>query len=285
MSEERMFRRYIGIDYSGADRPTRRIAGLAVCSVDGCGHHEFPNPLKPGVRNWNRWDVAKWLVKRLKERDTPTLVGIDHAFSFPIEYFRKYALPEVDWSGFLGDFREHWPTHKQRVVDLRGGQRRRNAVDEDRAEEERKNDHRCGEPQWKRLTDIRAPGAQSVFDFDVVPVQSQVATSTHAGLPWLLYIREELEKADVEVHFWPFDGWEVPERRSAVVEVYPALWHPLFRNETAALRDNHRRDAYSVARWMSEQAQNNLLSGYFNPGVPDTHKDRARTEGWILGVM
>jgi hypothetical protein len=26
------------------------------------------------------------------------------------------------------------------------------------------------------------------------------------------------------VHFWPFDGWEVPAGRSAIAEVYPSVW-------------------------------------------------------------
>jgi hypothetical protein len=26
------------------------------------------------------------------------------------------------------------------------------------------------------------------------------------------------------VHFWPFDGRDVPAGRSAIAEVYPALW-------------------------------------------------------------
>jgi len=39
--------------------------------------------------------------------------------------------------------------------------------------------------RWRRLTEHRA-GAKSVFHFDV---QGSVAKSTHAGLPWLRYIR------------------------------------------------------------------------------------------------
>jgi hypothetical protein len=52
-----------------------------------------------------------------------------------------------------------------------------------------------------------------------------VAKSTHAGIPWLRYIRERLGK---RVHFWPFDGWDIPAGPSAVVEVYPALWSRSF---------------------------------------------------------
>jgi hypothetical protein len=47
-----------------------------------------------------------------------------------------------------------------------------------------------------------------------------VAKSIHAGLPWLRYI--SLRASDV--HFWPFDGWEIPTKQSVAAEVYPSLW-------------------------------------------------------------
>jgi hypothetical protein len=81
---------------------------------------------------------------------------------------------------------------------------------------------RTGDPRWRRLTDERARGAKSVFQFDV---QGSVAKSTHAGIPWLRFIRQHLGS---RVHFWPFDGWDVPAGRSAIAEVYPALWSRSF---------------------------------------------------------
>jgi hypothetical protein len=60
----------------------------------------------------------------------------------------------------------------------------------------------------------RTSSAKSVFNFDVK--QGCVAFSTHAGIPWLRYIREQL---GTRVHFWPFDGWDIPAGRSAIVEV------------------------------------------------------------------
>jgi hypothetical protein len=41
------------------------------------------------------------LVDRLSE-GPPTLVGIDHGFSFPIQYFEQHGLPP-DWAFFLDD--------------------------------------------------------------------------------------------------------------------------------------------------------------------------------------
>jgi hypothetical protein len=75
------------------------------------------------------------------------------------------------------------------------------------------------------LTEERAGGAKSVFHFDV---QGSVAKSTHAGIPWLRFIRERLGS---KVHFWPFEGWDIPAGRSAIAEIYPALWSRCFANE------------------------------------------------------
>ena len=71
--------------------------------------------------------------------------------------------------------------------------------------------------------------------------------------------------------------------QSAVVEVYPALWHPDFRDETQGM-GLHQRDAYSVARWMSIKDRAGLLQQYFNPDLSEENRNAARCEGWILGV-
>ena len=55
-----------------------------------------------------------------------------------------------------------------------------------------------------------------------------MAKSTHAGIPWLRFIRQRLGP---RVHFWPFDGWDIPAGRSAIAEVYPALWSRGFATE------------------------------------------------------
>src|SRR5262249_61129179 len=57
---------------------------------------------------WSRRGIAEWLVERLSE-GVPTLVGIDHGFSFPLRYFQVHGL-KPDWSIFLDDFQHHWPT-------------------------------------------------------------------------------------------------------------------------------------------------------------------------------
>ena len=62
------------------------------------------------------------MVERLSE-GSPTLVGIDHGFSFPLRYFKQHGL-SLDWSSFLDDFQRHWPTDEDIYVDfVRDGSR------------------------------------------------------------------------------------------------------------------------------------------------------------------
>jgi len=169
---------------------------------------------------WTRKAIAHWLVERLSELPA-MLVGIDHGFSFPLRYFEKYGLRH-DWTTFLDDFQKHWPTDEDNTC-----------VDFVREGECGNGAARCGNSRWRRITEVRV-GAKSVFHFDV---PGSVAKSTHAGIPWLRLIRL---RTGNRVHFWPFDGWNVPPGKSAIVEVYPALWsHSIPRDS----RDSHQQDA------------------------------------------
>lgn len=78
------FQRYIGIDYSGAQTPNKRLPGLRMYAADHISPCiEVPPPPSPR-KYWTRREIAEWLVARLSE-DKLTLVGIDHGFSFPKE--------------------------------------------------------------------------------------------------------------------------------------------------------------------------------------------------------
>jgi hypothetical protein len=220
---------------------------------------EVPPPPSPKWY-WTRRGIAEWLVERLAEGQ-PTLAGIDHGFSFPLIYFEHYHLPH-DWPAFLDDFQRHWPTDNEYtyVESIREGTRGNGAA-------------RCGSPRWRRIAEERAR-AKSVFQFDV---QGQVAKSTHAGLPWLRYVRSHVPG----VHFWPFDGWDIPPGSSAIAEVYPVLWSNSFEREN---RNGHQHDAYCVAAWMRQADAEGSLSDFLNPRLSAIEREIARIEGWILGV-
>jgi len=139
----------------------------------------------------------------------------------------------------------------------------------------RRREASLGNPRWRRLTEERVGGAKSVFHFDV---QGSVAKSTHAGIPWLRFIRQRLGK---RVHFWPFDGWDIPAGRSAIAEVYPALWSRNFAREG---RTGDQHDAFCIAAWLAQADRNGNLAAFLKPNLTTPERGVAQVEGWILGV-
>jgi hypothetical protein len=256
------FDRYIGIDYSGAQTPSASLKGLRVYLAEGnTPPAEVPPPPSPR-KYWTRRGIAEWLVERLAE-PASTLVGIDHGFSFPLRYFEMHGL-KPDWPTFLDDFQRHWPTDDDHTyVDfIREGMMGNGAA-------------RTGSARWRRLTEERAGGAKSVFHFDV---QGSVAKSTHAGIPWLRFIRRRLGS---QVHFWPFDGWDIPAGGSAIAEVYPARWRRNFARED---RTDDQHDAYCAAEWLRGADRDGGLAGFLHPRLTPPERTVAKVEGWILGV-
>lgn len=256
-----VFLRYVGIDYSGAKTANDGLKGLRVYMAEGDGAPaEVPSP---GDRKyWSRRGLAEWLRDVLRE-DLPTLVGIDHAFSFPAAYFDKHHLPQA-WTSFLDDFCYHWPTDRagvtvKAVLDGEVG----------------KGSERRGHSTWRRITDRRAGAAKSPFHFHV---PGQVAMSTHAGLPWLRFLRKETGD---RIHFWPFDGWGLRYGKSLVAEVYPALWSSGFPHDNRTL-DQH--DAYVATAWLQRAGNSGSLEPHLTPELPHETQLVAQFEGWILGV-
>jgi len=258
------FARYIGIDYSGAQTPTSSLSPLRVYAADLTSAPEEVFPPTSPRKHWTRKGIAEWLRGELCGPKR-VLAGIDHAFSFPVRYFEKHGIAR-DWTAFLDDFQKHWPTDDERTYvcflreDPRGSASKRQ-----------------GDPSWFRLTELWTQSAKSVFQF---AVKGQVATATHAGLPWLRYLRMHCRD---RVHFWPFDGWEMPDGRSVVAEVYPSLWmrrYPLDRRPNP-----DQQAAYAVASWLQRADRNGSLERYLNPPLEPQERAAAKIEGWILGLL
>ena len=147
------FARYLGLDYSGAATPASSLKGLRLYSATPkLSPSEVLPPPSPH-KYWTRRGLAEWLADELRA-GPPTLVGIDHGFSFPLRYFENHHLAH-DWPAFLDDFQHHWPTdHDHLCVDfIRDGLAGHGAA-------------RAGNSRWRRLTEERCR-AKSVFHFDV----------------------------------------------------------------------------------------------------------------------
>ena len=256
------FFEYMGVDYSGAATADDGLLGLRIYRATDTQEPREVVPRSLGVNRWSRRALTEWLATALGQSE-PVLLGIDHAFSFPWAYFQEYSLPP-NWPHFLEDFCRHWPTDQPEVT-----------VESIRRTIPSPASHRTGSSRWRRLTDRRAGGAKSPFHFEV---PGSVAKSTHAGLPWLLHLRNILGD---QIHFWPFDGWSPPPGRHVIAEVYPSLWkEPLPHTR----RTPDQQDAYAACRWLQAADQTDQLTAYLSPPSSEADRQLAQIEGWILGV-
>lgn len=258
------FERTIGIDYSGAKTADDPIPGLRVYESKWQGPASERRPTPNESVDWTRRGLAEWLKVELEEQEesVPTIVGIDHAFSFPQPYFETYDLPYC-WNCFLDDFCKHWPTDN---VGVNPG-RLLNSGDP-------MAEARRGRKGWFRRTEMNNTG-KSVFNFKT---KGQVASSTHAGLPFLRGLRRALPN----VHFWPFDGWEIQPGRSCIVEAYPSLYREDYEEDRSLAED--QRDAYAIAMWMRDADLDGRLKKELYPTLPDRTRAVVQYEGWILGA-
>jgi hypothetical protein len=258
----RAFARYIGVRYTGAESPNAGLKGLRVyCATADSAACEVTTP-SAVKRCWTRQDIAHWLGERLAE-GIPTIVGIDHPFSFPLRYFEFHQLPP-DWPTFMEDFQRHWLTDAPHTY-----------VDFALECADGKGADRMGSPQWLRLTEQRSRPARSVFQFEGPGSRAKAA---HAGIPWLLYLHRQRIPG---LHFWPFDGWRIPSGRSAVVEVSAARW----RNAWPAQgRSADQQNAYVITTWLREADGSGLLAQCLEPETTEHERIYGEVEGWILGV-
>jgi len=252
------FHESIGIDYSGARTPLTRARGLQVYAATNDGLPERVCPPSMPDGRWCRKDVADYLIDKARS-GKPYIAGLDFAFSLPLSYLQRYGL--ATWDAFLADFVEHWPTDR----------------DEATVEHFRKNNPRDGTPDEFRLTEKWTSSAKSTFHFDV---PGAVAKSTHAGIPWLYRIRQEVGEM---VHFWPFDGWEIGRGKSVIAEAYPSILRRRYPQED---RTTDRQDAYAIARWLKDMESRMALDDvYFQPPLNEQEMKTADMEGWILGIV
>jgi hypothetical protein len=253
-----LFERYVGIDYSGARAPDDRLPGLQVFAAARSGPPRKCLPPSEQPRNWTRRQVAEYCRAAVAQKG-PVIIGIDHGLSFPASYMVRHGLG--DWDGFLADFIRHWPTTGEGVwVDaVRAGNARGGTTDE------------------LRLCERWTAGAKSVFQFDV---QGSVAKSTHAGLPWVAWLRAEPAVA-ARLHCWPFDGFAVPPGKAVIAEVFPSV---LRRRHAREGRTVDEHDAWSVARWLQETDRHGSLARYLEPPLTAAERRLAALEGWILGI-
>ena len=159
------FQQYIGVRYSGRKGPGDRVAQLRVFSAHG-DHEPYPEG-NPADENghWSRRELAEWLA------DEGGRGGCGHrghrpCILVPAELYGPQRAEELGRvPGRLRGPLAHGPLLRRELLP---------------------GNPRTGDPDEHRLTGRWTAFPHSVFDWDL---QDSRARSTHAGLPWLEYVR------------------------------------------------------------------------------------------------
>jgi hypothetical protein len=282
----RRFAAYVAIDWSGAKG--RRHKGIAIAEARG----EAPPRLIRAGHVWSREEVLAWLIRRAARE--PTLFGFDFSFAPPLIERGEYLPGEPDVPRTA---REFWA-----YVD-------RKSDDEDLGAASfleyvhRKHfyfgiaDGVKSRFMHFRQCDARLNaqgGRKTASAYDAIGA-AQVAKASFSGMRFL-------HRLNGKVAIWPMD--QLPERESAVVEIYTRIYlrraglpgtklrslgalNEALRalgSRPSQLRfepNDHQTDALVTAAGMRQLAMDEPLA--FDP--EGLTPQIARTEGWTFGVL
>jgi len=277
-----LFEKYIGIDYSGADKPRSKIKGLAV--VQGSIHSPaslvYPSTgssLTSSTSSsdkdhlWSREEVYLWLRDQLLSSQERMIIGIDHGLSYPLSVLQQLELDQ--WDDFLKWSYQTWQTTRLTMKQSKEQAHYTNSI-------------------AKRLVEREfVPSTKSVVDLDRVSgMQGAVSYSTHTGLAWIYRLRYWQKRHGMNIHFWPFDGKIIPKQHHVIVEAYPSLYKRRMITEphlsNISTYSEHERDAYYIAAWMQERDQEETLAPYLSlPTLSRAEYQLSLLEGWVLGCL
>ena len=230
------FMRAIGVDYSGAQTPKSSLSGLEVFCAEGAGEPcEILPPPSPR-EYFTRIEVAQWLLARLREHSDP---GRRRSQLFiPGRVFQEIPIGAeigpVSSTTFAGTGQpmKKTPTWISFATVTAASA----PLD-------------AGNSRWRKLAERRC-GAKSSFHFDI---PGSAAKSTHAGLPWLRYLRQRL------VGRVPFLAVRRLDAAARPLGHRRGLPSPMrFRPRQNFTPD--QRDAYNVALWLSREDREGRLA-------------------------
>ena len=181
--------------------------------------------------------IGWWSALRRIRRHSSASTTAFHCF--PLRYFEVHGLNEPDWPSFLDDFLHHWPTDEDHTyVDfVREGSAGNGA---------------CADRQCSLATADRGTGRRGEVgvSFRRAGIMRRPNPRAMPGFRWLRFMRREL--GDPRCISGPSMVGTYQHGRSAIAEVYPALWSPRISPVIGRTGDQH--DAHSIAAWLSRAA-------------------------------
>lgn len=214
-----MFKKYIGIDWSGANGPYLKKLQVAVCEP-GKSLPQLVSPSKG--KYWRRDDLVDWIIKEVKQ--SRILVGIDFGFAYPYldksAYFPRHpespksasdlwqkvdSICQGEPNFYAGPF------YKERVTTFseylcyqsyKGAYFDNNRL--------RRTEQACKLIGTRPTSLFKCVGAD------------QVGSGSAAGMRVLHFLATNHNR---KISIWPFDN--VSQGKSAMVEIFPRLFFTL----------------------------------------------------------
>ena len=283
------FERFIGIDWSGAEKCSGAIQVAEL--VRGARQPKLRSPMEG--KHWNRERVARYLKTLTDKR---TLVGIDFAFSLPTPYpIAKIQRIRELWtfvdefcitaSGEIGDYYAAavWLSETSPFRPyFRYGDYRGDLFDGKRL---------------RRTEQVSKPRGCSVYKL----MYSQVGRGSFAGMRVLRFLSQ---RPGGEIAIWPFD--RIDDARIVIVEVYPSAFYPFancrrpnskHNDEQIAgivdtvlshfgtmCGDSRPKSQDEIDAYVTSAALAYLSMTTSSFAVPPRLRERVAKEGWIFGV-
>jgi hypothetical protein len=296
-----MFRKYVAIDWSGADNYQAAV-DIRVAIKRPDGHAEIEPPLngRPKQRGWSRAALFEWLTAELKSGG-PSIVAFDFGFGFPWGACdRVFDAP--DWHEMIARIESDCSLEGRgrevaRVINHGFDEKGPFWIDDLGAPPRRLGQapqlielyHQMDLPYY-RLVEIAIPEAKSQW---YAGYGASVSLQTLTGLSVLAKLARTREEGTVSFKIWPHEVWK-PDGGNVIVECYPALYDNPDQDHCIPEgynRDSHAKDAWKVLQWMLRRENEGTLEGCFQ-----IHKRRfgrvtnvrfrrqIQMEGWIIGV-
>ncbi len=301
-----MFERFVGVDWSGAARPsgqriyvaeaTRQGTRVTVASVvrarDRAAVEAFlrGSPLEPAPA-WHGWPSPGALARGARR-----VVAFDFAFGFPVAFRHPERGRGWRWDdlGTLAERLSPQGDHDRHAEPVR------RAIEADPALGSQFRLHGGnGVPATPhRMTDRRLDGLRPESVFHLIG-PSQVGIGSIAGIAMLHRLRGSEGLA-----VWPFDGGErVEAARQVLVEVWPRMWleRGCRKNELPGRVRQLERWEQQGVNFKTRAEQAALSSGdaldaaaaaigaarscHRLPSPEALPRDARQREGWIVGVQ
>jgi len=301
-----MFDRFVGVDWSGAARPsgqqiyvaeaTLQSGRVTVASVvrarDRAAVEAFLRgaPLEQAPA-WRGWPSPGALARGARR-----VVAFDFAFGFPVAFRHPDQGREWSWDdlGSLANRLSPGGIEERPHESLR----RAIAADPVLAGQFRLHGGNGVPATPHRMTDRRQDGLRPESVFHLIG-PSQVGIGSIAGIAMLHRLRG---RDDLAV--WPFDGGDrVETARQVLVEVWPRMWleRGLRKNELPGRVRQLERWAQQGVNFRTRAEQAALSSGdaldaaaaaigaartcHMLPSHAPLPRDARQREGWIVGVQ